>query len=291
MSIYEYKQHRSKFWLKIYDDNDYVNIITTEVIKNIINSAFPLLEDIGPKGWCPTKYSPENYSLWIPRDRVDDDQIEALKNWSENANLHIWLGVNHNTESYFQGEELDYCVATDWNRLFGDSGNRTVVGEAEYQLKYPYARGEISEEQKDAYVSTLCKAIIDTIALLPIRGRNLLVCTIPATREEQHKLSWAIAHFVCNSLQAEFLNVALLRSKPKTKELSVNEKIEVWRKIYTENAVDLSSPVAGKNVIIVDDLYQSGASIWTYAEYLKNLGARKVIGVVAVKSQRDSDNK
>ena len=45
-----------------------------------------------------------------------------------------------------------------------------------------------------------------------------------------------------------------------------------------------------KTVLIVDDLYQSGASMWTYAKYLKSMGANKVIGLVAVKSQRDSDN-
>lgn len=40
----------------------------------------------------------------------------------------------------------------------------------------------------------------------------------------------------------------------------------------------------------IDDLYQSGATIWNYAKYLKGLGAKKVMGVVGVKSLRDSDN-
>ena len=45
-----------------------------------------------------------------------------------------------------------------------------------------------------------------------------------------------------------------------------------------------------KKVLIVDDLYQSGTSMWSYAKYLKSLGATEVLGLVAVKSQRDSDN-
>jgi phosphoribosylpyrophosphate synthetase len=54
--------------------------------------------------------------------------------------------------------------------------------------------------------------------------------------------------------------------------------------------VILSDPVKKKTVLIVDDLYQSGTSIWAYAEYLKFLGASKVFAIVSVKSLKDSDN-
>ena len=45
-----------------------------------------------------------------------------------------------------------------------------------------------------------------------------------------------------------------------------------------------------KDVIIIDDLYQSGVSMWSYAKFLKSLGAKRVMGISAVKSLRDSDN-
>lgn len=41
---------------------------------------------------------------------------------------------------------------------------------------------------------------------------------------------------------------------------------------------------------MVDDLYQSGTTMWEYAKFLKTLGARFVFGIVCVKSLRDSDN-
>lgn len=41
---------------------------------------------------------------------------------------------------------------------------------------------------------------------------------------------------------------------------------------------------------MVDDLYQSGATMWEYAKFLKSLGAICVFGIVCVKSLRDSDN-
>ena len=73
-------------------------------------------------------------------------------------------------------------------------------------------------------------------------------------------------------------------------ELSIKEKIEIWEKIYYDKGVILDNQIRGKNVIVVDDLYQSGATMWEYAKFLKSLGARCVFGIVCVKSLRDSDN-
>lgn len=78
--------------------------------------------------------------------------------------------------------------------------------------------------------------------------------------------------------------------KPQMKQLTVEDKIAIWRKIYDNNNVVLNSYVRGKNIIVVDDLYQSGATIWEYAKYLKIMGAKQVYGIVCVKSLRDSDN-
>lgn len=74
------------------------------------------------------------------------------------------------------------------------------------------------------------------------------------------------------------------------KQLSTKEKIGTWEKIYYNDGVILDNQVRGKNVIVVDDLYQSGTTMWEYAKFLKTLGARFVFGIVCVKSLRDSDN-
>ena len=57
-----------------------------------------------------------------------------------------------------------------------------------------------------------------------------------------------------------------------------------------EAAVELSCRVSGKTIVVVDDLFQSGASMWCYSEYLKRMGAKHVLGLVCVKSLRDTDN-
>lgn len=43
---------------------------------------------------------------------------------------------------------------------------------------------------------------------------------------------------------------------------------------------------------VIDDLYQSGASIWCFAEYLKECcDARTVIAITPVKALKDGGNK
>ena len=75
------------------------------------------------------------------------------------------------------------------------------------------------------------------------------------------------------------------------KQLLLEDKIKVWHDIYKNGKVEIECDVYNKDVLVVDDLYQSGATMWEYAKYLKSLGAKSVWGLVCVKSLKDSDNK
>ena len=99
-----------------------------------------------------------------------------------------------------------------------------------------------------------------------------------------------MAEEISKQLRLSFIKPILSCDKPQMKQLSIKEKIETWEKIYYNNVVILDNQVRGKNVIVVDDLYQSGTTMWEYAKFLKTLGARCVFGIVCVKSLRDSDN-
>jgi predicted amidophosphoribosyltransferase len=118
-----------------------------------------------------------------------------------------------------------------------------------------------------------------------------LVTSIPATPSKMNSLSWNMAKFVCEEIGVKLLISTLKAEKNQTKGLSIEDKIKMWKNIYENNGVRLSEKVSGKKILIIDDLYQSGTSIWSFAKYLKSLGATKVFALVAVKSQRDSDNK
>lgn len=83
---------------------------------------------------------------------------------------------------------------------------------------------------------------------------------------------------------------SLKEAKQSAKNLKVEQKIAQWEQIVQAKGVRLSRSVRGCSVIVLDDLYQSGASLWSFAKYLKGRQAGTVVGLACVKSLRDTDN-
>ena len=288
----EYKKTRSKFWLKIFDDEaTHTNISANKMVMGLLQEISPHLISCSPKGWKESSNIPGNYNLWIPNDRMDWEALENVETWAERANQHIWLGTNKNTAPYFCGDEVDYCLAADWN-IDLESQKRTIIGEAEYQLKYNLPKELINKEDAHQYASLLTTAVLDCIACLPINLSNFVV-SIPATEEKQKKLAWKLAKHVAKKIERPFIKATLKSEKPQMKEQTVEDKVRIWRKIFCdEDMLDFSDDILGANILIIDDLYQSGASIWCFAEYLKECcDARTVIAITPVKALKDGGNK
>lgn len=289
----EYKKTRSKFWLKIFDDEaTHTNISANKMVMGLLQEISPHLISCSPKGWKESSNIPGNYNLWIPNDRMDWEALENVETWAERANQHIWLGTNKNTAPYFCGDEVDYCLAADWN-IDLESQKRTIIGEAEYQLKYNLPKELINKEDAHQYASLLTTAVLDCIACLPINLSNFVVVSIPATEEKQKKLAWKLAEHIAKKIDRPFIKATLKSEKPQMKEQTVEDKVRIWRKIFCdEDMLDFSDDILGANILIIDDLYQSGASIWCFAKYLKECcDARTVIAITPVKALKDGGNK
>lgn len=288
----EYKQSRSKFWLKVFDNEDNTTISTNSMLMDLVECVSPELVDSSPTGWKKSKNYDDVYNLWIPNSRMDWDSLEALKAWAQQANRHIWLGTNRNTEGYFTGNEVAICIAADWN-IDIQTKRRTEVGNAEYQLKYQYQKGLISKDDAIQYANTLATAILDCVKCLPFNLDNYVVTTIPAVKEKQNKLAWKLARFVAEKLEVSFVSLTLHKDKPQMKEQSVEDKIKIWRTILAdETGLIFSESVKCKDVLIIDDLYQSGASIWCLAEYLKEkCAAKTIVAITSVKALKNGDNR
>jgi predicted amidophosphoribosyltransferase len=80
--------------------------------------------------------------------------------------------------------------------------------------------------------------------------------------------------------------VTKAKPTPELKNLSRADKLEA---ILGSVTVD-SAKVAGKSIVVVDDLYQSGLTINYVAEELRLAGAREVFGLAAVKTLSNDDN-
>ena len=287
--MFECKRNRSKFWLRIHENDDHINISASRTAQALIQRVFPHFEMDSPRGWCQSRNYPDMYNLKLPDDCFSWQDLDDLKLWAKEANKLIWLNTNKHTEPYFIGSELDFAVAFDWNFDFS-SNERTPVGYAEYLLKY--RAKYLSEDRRREQVGKMARAVQRCVSALPIDVNEYVVTTIPATAEDQMKLSWKLARFIARSNGMPFVGVTLSRAKPQMKTLPLPEKIRTWREIYADNDwVIVPSEICGKNVLIVDDLFQSGASILCFAEFLKNsLGVQEVMAVTSVKAQKDGDN-
>ena len=284
---YQFERTRSDFWITVHENDDAYSISTNDRYVDIINYFFPILERNSPTKWRKSENYANMSNLWLPEGCYDQNIMTEFINWSEEVtNNVLWLSLNKNIKEYFD-DELDYCIASDFNIVYGEG--RTEIGEAEYQLKYNVEGLSVTE--RNQYANIIMSKMLDNCKYIPFNnGLNWCVSPMPATEYGKTKLAWQMAEEISKQLRLSFIKPILSCDKPQMKQLSIKEKIETWEKIYYNNGVILDNQVRGKNVIVVDDLYQSGATMWEYAKFLKILEARCVFGIVCVKSLRDSDN-
>lgn len=284
---YQFGRNRSDFWIVIHENDGAYNISVNEKYVDIINHFFPGLENNSPTKWKRSRNRSDMSNLWLPEDCYNQNSMNRFIKWCEEVTQNVlWLKLNQNFSDYFD-DELDYCIASDFNIVYGEG--RTEIGEAEYQLKYNIE--DLSVTERNQYANVIMSKMLDSCKYIPFKnGLNWYVSPMPATGHGKTKLAWQMAEEISKQLRLPFIKPILSCNKPQMKQLSIKEKIETWEKIYYNNGVILDNQVRGKNVIVVDDLYQSGATMWEYAKFLKTLGARCVFGMVCVKSLRDSDN-
>lgn len=110
-------------------------------------------------------------------------------------------------------------------------------------------------------------------------------------RDLADKLADRLADDNSLSISSTIIHPTLVIDKPKFKDLTCEKKIETWQNIYDRNGVCLSNPVKDRSVIVIDDLYQSGTTLWSYARFLKSQGATAIYGLVCVKTSSSTDNK
>lgn len=285
-----FKKNRSFFWLCIRENNDgSYNFIVSEGTKAIFEYHFSEILRASPKGWEQGRNN--TFSVWIPFNNLGMINVDTVKQWAEFAgNQCVWLAG----DGY-----LDLCIAADFNFTASDTQPwpRTVLGEAEYWLKYH--RSELAEDAKKNHVNNVCMAIMGVYNLLPLACRSIptqdppvIVSSIP-DNGDNGKLAPALAWYVAKQAILPFLRPTLTATKPSMKNLSEEEKKASWSTLLgIENATSITqNDVYGKDVVIVDDLYQSGTTMQAYAKYLKSFGASRVFGIVCVKSMKNSSNR
>lgn len=251
----------------------------------LFEACFPSIMAKSKNGFRYSSTGKTKLAFFPSLDNQAFKKVDGFLQFYERA---VYLGRNKHLEGHFS-EELDLCHALDFNKPSPDEG-RTEIGEWEYQAKY---------NQDEEALAALAQKLSTAIGWLPRSSipKPRLLSYVPSGPEKVFylpvRLAQAVLGFVAETTwgDATPLVVPSLKApKQSAKNMKVEEKIAQWEKIVLAGGITLSRSVRDCSVIVIDDLYQSGASLWSYAKYLKSQGAVMVIGLACVKSLRDTDN-
>jgi len=168
-------------------------------------------------------------------------------------------------------DELSYCVALDFNYVDAKEGRYTEVGELEYHSKY---------RSDAASLAKLANQVANVATTSPVLATSEVVAAVPSSSPVAATLADAVAKALNRPV-----TVVTDRKTESVKGLKADRKIAVLKDAYLVDPV-----VKGKTILLVDDLFQSGASIWALARAARRAGAVRVYGLVSVKARRDTDN-
>jgi predicted amidophosphoribosyltransferase len=151
---------------------------------------------------------------------------------------------------------------------------RSEIGELLYQFKYRSDQNALQQIVGAAieYLGDRVKGKIDVI--LPVPPSN-------PTRT----VTSQIARGLADGLHLEFSRTALTKNKNTSELKSVTDPEE--RKTALECAFNADKDqLKGKSVLLVDDVYRSGATLSTATEVVAGQGKAKVVYVLAITRTR-----
>ena len=249
----------------------YLWILMGDTYAQIIEKCFP---DVTFK-W--QKVDKGAYQCHVKMDNETKNRLIQLLSLFKN---HVLLVLNKHIKKHFS-HELDECFALDFNFLY--NGMTDETGYSHFgQLEH------LAKELKD---TKAMRQLAVSLSNLCMNHPNYLaadtICAIPRNPSETFHLPEILAEKVAK-VTGKDNGIAYITKKkdlPKAQELRVEEKIK-----NLKDALNIDRSVKGKLIILIDDLYQSGATMWSVAKMLRQSGARKVYGLTCVKSWRDTDN-
>ena len=198
-----------------------------------------------------------------------------IRSESEYIDIENW--ISGNSEIVFIRSLLTTCIAVSEHQ--SAPGQHTVVGDLERRAKYESdqsARSDLLDRIEAVYRRLHGDLEIDAI------------CSVPPSRRGSFCLPEWLAAGLGDRLGIEDLTTSLnwVGSKPSMKEVDVDQK---WAALEAVGmSIDVS--VEGRRILILDDLFQSGATVHFVASKLQSAGASQLHCLAVVKALSDTDN-
>lgn len=259
LNWYELEESDSGDWL--------VKFPLGDTYSEFIDQAFPEFSHIG---WRPSSRG----VCYTYIKGASSQKIKRLRDFLDLLKQVLVLRLNKNLEAFFE-DELDQCLALDFN--LEDPETYTGAGSLEYQAKY-------NEDRKSA--DKLAELLATVCSLHPNLRDVDHITAVPGNPGKSFHLPDMLVKKMGKHLERYVgLNLGKTKKTPQLKNLSFADKVETLKDVYS-----LGEDVQDQTILLIDDLYQSGTTMWTLAKFLKENGAESVYGLACVKSWRDSDN-
>jgi predicted amidophosphoribosyltransferase len=159
--------------------------------------------------------------------------------------------------------------------LIKSERNRTKMGEAVYQFKYKF-----NQECGDKIVDVVIEFLKSNQYL---REAEVLVTVPPSFSSRPFEPLIYLAQRVSQKTEIKYLPAAIKRRRISKPQKRISDLKEKWENV--SNAFTLNAPteIQNKKVLLLDDLCDSGATINTISEILKQKGAGKVFVLTLTK--------
>ncbi len=201
------------------------------------------------------------------RTITDDGEFNEIRIWmSQNADVVFIRSL--------------FATAVAACEHYTSQNERSRVGTLEHAAKWngnDSAKNELVEILKDIFDRMHGKRRIDAIL------------SVPPSKAGQQSLPNYLASGLASKTGLPDLtaSVSWNGAKGEIKELSVDEKWEALAKV----GLTVSDQLAGMNLLLIDDMYQSGATAHFVASHLRAAGANDIHLLAVSKGRRDTDNK
>jgi len=183
------------------------------------------------------------------------------------------------TGAWEQGYSLDRHTLSSTMTGYNEYGHpefdtkRSPIGELVYRLKY---------KSDSKAIEPIVQTVKDFLRGWDIHP-NLLVAVPPSNVARRNQPVIEIARRL-SQITGLQLGEQCVKKVKKTSQLKdgadFDEKVEVLK-----DAFEISEDVAGKKILIFDDLYDSGATMNTIAEGLWKKGARSVYALTLTRTR------
>ncbi|MCK9239594.1 hypothetical protein [Desulfocurvus sp.] len=216
------------------------------------------------------------------------DEANRIQRFIKIHKRLVIIAINKNIAKHFKNE-LDSCTALEYIFDF-EKKEKTYYGKMFNKAKYNH---------HDPSIRGLISALSIIVKQLPYGSRlkNVFISYVPPYSQKIFYLPRLLAHGVAaeinraqGQLNCHVLDTWLTTEKPEFKNLQIDEKYTQWESLYKGSVMRKTDQRQWMPTIIIEDNYQSGTTLWSYARYLKGLGCPEVHGLCCVKLMRDTDN-